>query len=344
MNSSDVERLRRYVDAAVVPRFNTDRRKYPMYAGRLGRLYLDIFASELDGDLREFEVAGGTTEELAQLFRTPSRIMRMAHTVLAGLRLAKRPLEEQREVILKLLDIVSAMKHGSEFCEDGRNVILSPTELDALASRPELQTADRDSARAFQRLAGTLWAYAETLYFVCHGIGMEAHGPYASGGRPGSVSLVRDFFNLRPTELWLQCKRVPFESICLVGEYNGLDAWFDVFDNLYVRNGNLVSALCAYGAIADGKPLDASQMSTLAELLNKVVVEITSEVDSWTEKQVAGKYMDIFWYQVKPLKDRLKRRWQPPSTVLERVETNPIPPHSDTRPTEQQLREEMSLV
>lgn len=344
MKAEDRERLEKYVEAAIIPRYNTDRRKYPIYAGRVGKLYLDILSKELFDDIEEFKSRGGTIRDLACVFNNPARIMRMAHTILAGLKMNDFPIEKQRQMILTLLDIVRAMKYGGEFCEDGRNLILSPAELSSLLEKELLIEADKKSSHLVQQLCGVLWAYVETPYFVCHGIAMEAQGPYINPQNESQVVLIRDFFNLRPIDLWQECNCVPCEKIRVIAIHENIDVWFDAFDNLYIRRGNLVESLRLYSIREDEKPLSLDQIKELCNILNDVIFSITTRIDSWIEREIARKYMDIFWYQVKPLKEALGKSWQPPQIVLDRVATAEIPPHSDKRPTVEGLRKQMSLI
>lgn len=344
MKPEDLDRLAKYVEAAVIPRFNTDRRKYPIYAGRLGKLYLDVLAKELFDDIQDFLDEDRSIKELARIFSNPTRIMRMAHTILAGMKMGGATLEKQRQIILTLLDIIKAMKYGSEFCEDGRNLIFSPSQVAATLEGVTLSDADNVSARSFQRLCAVLWAYAETSYFVCHGIAMEAHGPYAHPTNGPRSVLVRDFFYLRPTDLWDECGEVPFENIRIVAVHKGLDIYFDAFDNLYVRSGNLVTTLEKYAVLAGADSLVSNKLGTLCSTLNSVILKLTKKVDTWSEREIARKYMEIFWYQTKPLKDALSKSWRPPRIVMDRVESAEIPPHSDKRPTKEAIKQEMSLI
>lgn len=344
MKAEDAERLKKYVEAALIPRYNTDRRKYPIYAGRLGRLYLDVLSNELSNDIEEFIDKGHTIKDLANIFNNPTRIMRMTHTILAGMRMNNLPIEKQRRVILTLLDVVKAMKYGGEFCEDGRNLILSPREISDLLEKESFVQANKESSRLAQTLCGVLWAYAETLYFVCHGIAMEAHGPYGNPRNSSQVVLIRDFFNMRPIDLWQECERVPFENVRLIATHENVDVWFDVFDNIYIRKGNLVESLRFFSVTGNGRSLSLDEIKELSNILNRTISSITGKVDSWTEREIAGKYMEIFWYQVKPLKEALGKNWRPPQIVLHRAADAEIPPPSDKRPTEDSLRQEMSLV
>lgn len=344
MKAEDRERLEKYVEAALIPRFNTDRRKYPIYAGRVGKLYLDVLSEELFNDIEEFKSRGGTIQDLSRIFNNPARIMRMAHTILAGLKMNDSPIEKKRQMILTLLDIVKAMKYGSEFCEDGKNLILSPTELSGLLENEPLREADKDSSRLVQQLCGVLWAYAETPYFVCHGIAMEAHGPYKNPQNESQIMLIRDFFNLKPIDLWQECNLVPFEKVRIITIHENIDVWFDAFDNLYIRSGNLVESLRLYSVRADEKLLSLDPIKEFSNILNDAIFPITAKINLWTEREIARKYMEIFWYQVKPLKEALGKSWRPPQIVLNRVETVELPPHSDKRPTKESIRQEMSLT
>jgi hypothetical protein len=62
-----------------------------------------------------------------------------------------------------------------------------------------------------------------------------------------------------------------------------------------------------------------------------------------TEKDIAKKYADIYWYRKRPLCDALKKDWKPSRQIYEKIENGEIKPERTKNPTPDDIRKEMNL-
>ena len=340
----DQDLLAAYVAAAIVPRVRTDRRKYPIYIGRVAPLGMDVLALQVEEALRELADGGVADGEIATRLGNPTRILRAVHTFNDGMIAAGAEKARRRALVLRLLRIAGELKAGDVLCRDGNNLVLSGEEAKAVATSVEPESASGPIARSFQALAATLWSAAEALYFACHGVAREQHGVYLQDD--GRAVIVRDYRELAPAELWPDLPPLRFPALRLL-------AWhapaarieWDLFNNLYVNGPPLTETLSAVAVVAGkGASLPVDELDGLAKELLTLVETVTRRIDSWDEDEVARQYLRILWWQVRPLLLLAGRDWQPPDAVLGRVESVGVAPHSDRQPVASQLEAKMDLL
>lgn len=129
MNDEERDMLRRYVEAVIIPRMNTDNIKYPLRDSRVDHLFLKECTREFVDDLNELKNKGYSYEDIGRIFVNPGRLMRMAHRLLKGAKLNGFSIDEQRGLILELLKIIKTQKSRNIFNEDKRNIILDSEAL-----------------------------------------------------------------------------------------------------------------------------------------------------------------------------------------------------------------------
>lgn len=336
------DRLINFRDAISIPLANTDADKWPIRSGRVGGLVLDEFSRELIDDIESLENKGYTLQQIASLFGTPSRIWRMSHHVLTGLRLLRIPIGEQRRTILFLMDIVSALKHNDPFCISGKNIIWDDTQINERSSQV-LHSTDIALHRLVHQLSGVLWSYAESLYFVAHELSVEVHGPYVSAD--GNLLLVRDFFRLKPTALWEDAiSFVPFEKVQIIISYSNFEGWFDAYNNLYLNAGfRLSDHVNGYLAIKDGKVIGSEEMREMIAQAARTISRVSSLIKSWSIEEKARHYCFIFWWRKAELRTALDLDWKPNNKILDRITDDSIPDPAITNPSIEELRKKYDL-
>lgn len=317
IDGSTRERLLHFRDSIVEPLANTDADKWPIRSGRIGRLCLDEFSSEFFTDIQTLYERGMSTQEIAALFEKPTRLWRMSHHLLNGLRLLSATKKEQQKAILTLLDLIKPLKYGDIFCRDGTNTIWPPQIVAAITSL--LPVESQDIARLIHRLAGTLWAYAESLYFVAHELSVEIHGPYTLSN--GYYLFVRDFSHFHPDELWLSTDALlPQRSVRIMIVYKQFHGHLDVYNNLYLDPGmRLTEEAVSYAVLIDDHAASTQEIQQLIQSASNVIQAVSTLVDSWSLEQTAHQYVHIFWWRKAVLSKALEKDWSPPQKVLRRV-------------------------
>jgi hypothetical protein len=306
------------------------------------KLVADRLAQEFFDDMDSLSEIGWSRSEIAQLFRTPTRLWRLSHHLLQGMRAASASTLQQQDRILQVLGLVGELKHGSPFLADGANLILGPAEAESLAGTV-LDRAD-SAIQGSHRAAAVLWSYAEALYFVAHELGVELHGPYRLPG--GMTLLVRDFFSLGPQELWPEVTDLlGFGSVRVAVVYSGFPGHMDVYNNVYVDNGvRLASRAVAAAAWIDDSAVPLADLEHICDGGIRVISHVTSMVDGWSLVDIARRYVDLFWWRKRELSVAARGSWRPGSDVIARIVEGAIPPASAANPSEAELRRQFDLT
>jgi hypothetical protein len=344
MTEADHDLLAAYVTAAAIPRARTDRRKYPIYVGRVARLGMDLLGLRVEEALRRLDERGVGDDRIAAAFANPTRIMRAVHTFNEGLIAADVSKARRQALVLRLVRLAQLLKAGDVFCRDGMNLVLPAAEAESLAGSLEREPAAPSVVDAFQRLAATLWAAAESLYFACHGVAREQHGAYRLAD--GTLLIVRDYRELMPAELWPELPPLRHSSLRLLAWHTAdAEVEWDAFNNLYLHGAPLAQTLTAAAVTnGDGTPLSMASLGAVTDELLALVAALGNRIARWSEEEIAHQYLKVLWWQVRPLQQLLGEDWQPPDSVFERLASSGVGPQSDHQPMEAEIRAKMDLL
>ncbi len=334
--------LKSFAAAIAVPLSNTDADKWPIRAGRIGKLCLGELCNEFFADIEALRQQGWSLKKIAKLFYNPTHLWPISHHLINGLRKNNIPLEIQQKYIFEHIEMIRALKYGDPFCKNGKNIIWSPQEVTKKTTKLS-NTVDMTTSRLIHALSGILWSYAEAPYFVANDLALEIHGPYTL--KNGKKLLVRDIFNMHPNDLWPSIKSfLPYNNIQIMTVYNTFDAWLDVYNNLYLNQGMvLTKELSGWKVLVNGKSVDESRLQTLIAEASTTIKDISELVDSWSLKEIARQYINVFWYRKKVLRDALHKDWRPPKEILDRVETHEIPDPASSNPSYEELKKTYTL-
>jgi hypothetical protein len=315
----DSERIRLYRESISQAWGHGDSNVWPVKLNAAFHLFLKEFGEELLDDIAWLEQRGKTLEEIAAPFYNPARLYRIIDSTIYSMRQNRIRVAEQRAVVLKLLSMAKTLKHGSEFNEDGRNVIYDPPAVwRILAQKPRLAAAPAES-QLLHRFSGIMWAYTEAIFFRAHDVTKEIHGPYFyNGGRKQFI--VKEYLNLRPVELWPGMPLLPYNTIKLFKHYNdGLRLRIDALNHLYQDGASPVASLESYCVEIDGQLADARILKDFLAIAQQTVTAISRYIDGLTWNERVSKYADIFWFRKKPFRDQRGLDWHVPEHVRRTV-------------------------
>jgi hypothetical protein len=216
------------------------------------------------------------------------------------------------EKILLLLEGISVLSNGHYFESMGSHKILNDLDVEALSQNLRMNF---DDSRTLLSLSGVLWAYSEVNYFVAHELTCEYHGAYKL--QSGEKAVVRDFINLCPSDLWPERDfgGLPERLRVVTFHDSSLDISYDVYNNLFDKNGTLRTSLVDGYALADGLVVSIQEVQRLISCLSEKIALFADEVELMDKNMIAHKYMDIFWYRKKSLTDYLNVHWKPDNTL-----------------------------
>lgn len=296
-----------------------DYNDWPIKVNSVMHIFLQDFAKEFLTDLEETKERNFSTLDIAKAFGNPARFYRAIDPVIFGMKRLRIDIEEQRKVVLSLLDIVKKMKYGSEFNEDGSNIILTPDELNNLIGRINLKKADASAASIIQRFCGVMWAYTEAIFFRAHDVTKEIHGPYSMGSS-GEKFVVREYLHLQPYEIWDQVPFIPYKNIKIYTIYKEeLNVTIDSYNHLFLHGGNYVNDLMEYALEVDGEMIGPEKLMEILPLMQKAIETVHQWVGKADWHARVNRYADIYWYRKSPIRRLLGKDWGVPESVREKI-------------------------
>lgn len=315
-----------------------DYNDWPVKLNSVFHLFLEEFGEEFWSDLKYLEEEKKMSlQEISMMFNNPARIYRLIDFLIFGFRRKHRPLEFQRKMVLKLLSMVKALKYGSEFNEDGKNIIYNPEKVSQVASKLSKSRCNLEESALIHRFCGLLWAYTEAIFFRAHDLTKEIHGPYFLNEQYQNI-IVKEYLNLRPQEIWPGAKLIPVSTIKIFKDYDPiLKLSIDSLNHIYHLGGNYIPNIKNYYIEIDGKEGTAGDLNALIPVIAQVITENVSVVDrmSWNEKVL--KYSEIFWYRKKTLREATGKSWQIPQVVREQIYSGSANPKRIERLSEEQV-------
>lgn len=313
-----LDRVSRYRETIGRAWSHGDQNVWPVKLNASIHLFVKEFGEELLEDLAWLEAQGLTLAEIARPFQNPARLYRIIDSTIYSMRRNRYPMAAQRAVVLKLLDMTSALKYGSEFNEDGRNVLYDPNRAAAVAASI-VDPVSAAESQLVHRFCGIMWAYTEAIFFRAHDVTKEIHGPYPCGDG-GRQFIVKEYLNLRPVELWPHASLLPCQTIRIFKRYtDAVRIRIDALNHLYHDGGPLVPNLESCVVEVDGVRQPVSVLAPHLAAAHQTITEISRHVDAITWNERVLKYADIFWFRKRPVSDRRGRDWHVPAHVREAI-------------------------
>ncbi len=315
----DSERIRLYRESISRAWGHGDGNTWPVKLNAAFHLFLKEFGEELIDDLAYLE-QHKTPAEIALPFYNPARLYRIIDSTIYSMRRNHYRMAQQRAVVLRLLSLCRTLKYGSEFNEDGCNVIYDPeTVRRTSASLAPLRSTDE--SKIVHRFCAVMWAYTEAICFRAHDVTKEIHGAYSyDDGRKHFI--VKEYLNLSPHELWPDMPLLPCRTVKIYKQYNEtVRIRIDALNHLYHEGGQLVPSLEACRVEVDGQQADVELLREYLVRVQQTVGSISRYIEriSWNERVL--KYADIFWFRKKPFCDQRGRDWRVPAHVRQAIMT-----------------------
>lgn len=312
-----------------------DYNDWPIKYNSIMHLFLNNFTQEFLEDFRELKAKGVTEHDISKAFYNPSRIYRIIHTVIYGMKNLKYSAAEQKEMAVKLLDITALMKFGSVFNENGKNIILNPYRLETTLNEHFVKVEDREEAVKLHRALGILWAYTEAIFFRAHDVTKEIHGLY---DLPGSSLLIREYMNLMPEKLWsivdIGCNKIKiFTKYTKEIEIN-----IDSYNHLFHLGGSLTDSLLEYRIEIDDEESSLEKLLDTIPRLYENIVNISQWAKQTDWKEKTKKYAEIYWFRKSPLRNLLGRSEDLSQEVIANIESGQVDERRLKNLTDKQIK------
>lgn len=236
------------------------------------------------------------------LFAGPANIRNQMVVVLFYSKFYRIRRADRMKIAMFYYRILKSYSPGDPFTWRGTNRILSKAEVSRLAGSAAWKSSTPEVSRELGKLLVSLASLAYGLYTdATPSLCGEFHGPYDVSGRfdRGHTLLVRDYFNLKPTELWPHTRDYRFKSVRIYAIYRGVKIRPDFYGN-FVADKNLVDNLSYYSVLVNGRQVNGMDgMKRAREYLARLTVEQMERVDRMDLEQVKRKFAETEMLQYK---------------------------------------------
>jgi hypothetical protein len=303
---------------------------WPGGGGQIGSPFIAIDAFDLHQQLLELKKQK-TAQELVDYFYNPSIIKYVAvGNFIIGLKVLIRDkkvnIESAKESLDFFLDILDAKMSKDPFCTTGANNWFKQDQINALLEELKFHEVTETNQGLMSRLVIALnslvWSFYYDIYVES---GFEFHGPYNVKHNEENYSLViRDYHDLKPTELWDNAKKFNFKSIKLYLLYSNVNISLDYFMHEISDEPLRTNLKCCVIETVDsfGKRefisiQDTLKISESAEKLTFDQVNFVNQLETLDKiKQGAM----ICYYQLKNFREKMNIDWKPPKKVFDAID------------------------
>ena len=117
-------------------------------------------------------------KNIAAAFKNSSQIWRISHHLLKGYKKFGADIHLQRDLVIFLINLISSMKYGDPFNEDGSNIVYDEVTIKKIINETDFNIATGISSKKFHQFSSLLWSFTEAMLFIGREICGEIHGPY----------------------------------------------------------------------------------------------------------------------------------------------------------------------
>ncbi|MDD4081923.1 MAG: hypothetical protein PHD05_00915 [Sphaerochaetaceae bacterium] len=305
-----------------------DRRTYwPATGSQLTGSYIELEALDIFNTLLPLDVL---IINPFKLFKFPSKIRcLLAGTYLVGLKILIKEGKINREdaflTIEKLFFLLAKMCKSDIFALNGSNLILSNGDAELLSAK--VQNVDSVIAKTVSRLIVSLDSLILSLYYdIFTNAGVDYHGPYKLAD--GDVLLVREYFDIKPIELWPSVSELPYARVRVSLRYAPIEIKLDYLmhqtaDKPLLSNlkGVLVEVFDGQGNIQELSP---QKMIELTTCLLGFIQKQTALINSLSILEKVKKGAEISHYQLKEFKEYFGESWLPSEEILNQINLRAI--------------------
>lgn len=281
--------------------------------------YSQFFAKELYSTITDLEKRGISDKEMAELFWGPSTLSHWFY-IANPVSFKDMTPKESEEFLEKTIDLLSIQRRGDIFCQNWRNKLLSDEKVKKLISQANFIEVDvPEIAKILAKINITLWHYCILIQIGHRSYSQEFHGPYNIGN--GEILFVRDYFNLKPKEIWKFTSTLPFTKLRFLEVYKGVDIKIDMFNHFEVV-GSLPQNLRKLSILVDdSKPLKSRLgVQNLFKDCDGVLEKGNKSVKNFSKKDWVEKIIKMRFFWLKPEKEILGKDWKPPKKVIRLVD------------------------
>lgn len=282
-----------------------------------------FFPKEIFTTIKELEKKGFDDPQIAKLFWGPSAVTHWLYVAEHGLgapemeRFKGLAVEQGVEFLEKTIDLFSLQRRGDPFCRDWKNLVLSQREVKQTVDSAkfiDLSVGNRKSAKTLSMINTILWQYCILIQVGHRSYSQEFHGPYPL--KNGEVLFVRDYFNLKPTEVWEFTSSLPFNKLRIVEVYKNAKIRIDLFNHFEITPPPIKSLKRFSVQVDNERYLESvKEIQDLFENCNTMIEKGNNFVKDFAKKDWVRKVVEMRYLWLKLTKEVLGKDWRPPTEV-----------------------------
>lgn len=276
--------------------------------------YSKFFTRELLDVMRGLENKGLSRKKIAKMFYGPSAVSHWLY--LAGFPFEGLNKKDVIEFIERTIDIIEFWRKEEPFCINWRNIIWDSNKVKKEVSRPKFIDARKDDAIAkiVGKINTIVWHYCILIQVGHRNYSHEFHGPYDIGDN--ELLFVREYFNLKPKEVWPFVQSAPFDKILILEIYKNLEIKVDMFNHIWASS-SLTPHLQRFSIeVNDSQVLTKKEIKDMFATWVRIISKANAVVKGYTKKDWVEQSIKMKYWLLKPHKKILGKDWQAPKEVL----------------------------
>ncbi len=280
--------------------------------------YSQFLAKELYTTICGLQKRGILDKEMAKLFWGPSTLSHWFY-IANPVSFKNMTPGESEEFLEKTVSLLSIQRRGDIFCRDWRNELLSGREVKKLISQANFIEGDVSGvAKILAKINIALWHYCILIQIGHRTYSQEFHGPYKIGN--GEILFVRDYFNLKPKEIWKFTSSLPFTKLRFLEVYKSVDIKIDMFNHFETSRPLLQNLRNLSILVDDSQYLKTKQdIQSLFKNCGGVLEKGNKVVKNFSKRDWIEKIVEMRFLWLKPEKEILEKDWRPPKEAYKIV-------------------------
>jgi len=299
------------------PRLGPSPPQWPMPITVINWFHTRFFVREIYNTIITLEKRGYDLKEIAHFLWGPSVISHWAY--FAQCPIKGLSYEEVIDFFEKTADLLACLRIDDIFCKSYKNILWNEENIRHTLNEYEyISVRENETLRdMFVRLNVMLWHYCGLINVGHHVFSHEFHGPYNLSD--GKVLLVREYYNLKPEDVWNFTKEVPYRSLMTLEIYKDLQIKIDAFNHLETTEP-LPSHLESFTVVVNNREFDGkdpeSFMKVLFDKMGRALNQGILLIRNFDKKDWINKVIWMRHLYLKPAKDALGVDWRPKEELL----------------------------
>lgn len=287
--------------------------------------YLEPLVEKIIQTIKTLQEKGYSIRKIAQYFAGPTSIREEIGNCLYYDYTLSLPKKEITFYIDFLIKALSLFNSSDPFCFRGKNFFLETHQLRSLEKIRIWQKAEPETAKMLGKLIGTLLALSYSLYTdVWVASGSEFHGPYNLRKFDKEILIIRDFFDLAPTELWPSEELSRYKSIRILTLYNPIDLRFDFYGNFETK-ANLITNLKYWAILVNDKAfLTPQSFPKLIDYFAYLTSKQYCLVKNLNFEETKRKFMEAHYYRFRKLLEKVGASLQPTKEMYQAIKNKKL--------------------